>query len=161
MGATTDERRAALAASIARFVEAVEEQPDRLFLQAVDGRTPRDIVAHLIGWNRNAIEVDAALRRGELHPSLGDPGPNFSKTNALSMARYDSRDKGQLLGQLRDSAADYDAMLRALPEVEWDDNHGVFAGRWAVTNGSLAGALVRDFDEHREEIEHWPVSAVS
>jgi hypothetical protein len=153
---TPSERRQELAASIARFAEAVEQQPDELFLHPVDGRTPRDIVAHLIGWNRNAVAASADIRRGQLPACLADPGPDFSKTNADSMTRYNGRDKGELLAELRASAAEYDAMLRALPEEEWDDNHGVVRGRWPVSNGNLVAALVHDFDTHREEIVSWP-----
>ena len=114
----SQEQRAALARAIAQFTEAVERQSEGVFLQAVDGRAPRDIVAHLIGWNRGAVAASAELRRGELPACLTDPGPNFNRINALSMAEYDSRDKAELLDQLRASAADYDAMLRDLPAAE-------------------------------------------
>lgn len=149
-------QRAALATAIARFAEAVERQPDELFLQAVDDRTPRDIVAHLIGWNRAAVTASGELRRGQLPACLTDPGPNFSRINALTMAEYASRDKAELLDQLRASAADYDAMLRDLPADEWADNHGIVLGDWPVSNGNLVAALLHDFTHHRGEIECWP-----
>ena len=60
---TIHEQRAALAKAIATFAEAVERQLDELFFQAVDGRTPRDIVAHLIGWNCAAVTASGELRR--------------------------------------------------------------------------------------------------
>jgi hypothetical protein len=126
------------------------------FLHAVDGRTPRDIVAHLIGWNYHAIEASQYIRRGEMPPSLVDPGPDFSTVNGASMARFASRDRTELLGQLRESADAYDAMLRALPEAEWDDHHGVQRGTWRVTNGSFAEVMIGEFDHHRAEIAGWP-----
>ncbi len=98
---TIHEQRAALAKAIATFAEAVERQLDELFFQAVDGRTPR-----------------GELRRGQLPACLTDPGPNFSLINALALAEYASRDKAELLHQLRGSASDYDAMLRDLPAAE-------------------------------------------
>ncbi len=153
---TRQAQRAALATAIVTFAEAVERQPAELFLSAVDGRTPRDIVAHLIGWNRAAVTASAELRRGQLPACLTDPGPNFSRINALAMAEYPSRDKAELLDQLRASAADYDMMLRDLPAAEWDDSHGIVLGDWPVSNGNLAAALIHDFTHHRGEMECWP-----
>lgn len=154
--ASPEERRAGLLASIDQFVTAVEALPEGQFLHEVDGRTPRDIVAHLIGWNYHAIEASRFIARGEMPPSLVEPGPDFSRVNGESMVRYAARDRAELLGQLRESAAAYDAMLRGLPEAEWDDNHGVTRGDWAVTNGSFVGIMIGEFDHHRQEIATWP-----
>jgi hypothetical protein len=154
--ASTEERRAALQESLDRFVRVVEGLPEEQFLHTVDGRTPRDIVAHLIGWNYYAIEASDFIRRGEVPPSLIDPGPDFSRANGESMARFPSMDKGTLLGQLRESGINYDTMLRDLPAAEWDDNHGVVRGKWEVTNDSFVGIMIGEFDHHRQEIESWP-----
>src|SRR2546429_1162047 len=151
-----DERRARLMEAIERFVQAVESLPDEPFLREVDGRSPRDVVAHLIGWNRYTIEGEEELKRGELPSYLVDPGEDFSKANAESMRRYASRDKGELLGQLRASTQELDRFLRALSPAEWDDNHGVTWRGRPVTTGWLVRALVHDYNEHRREIENWP-----
>jgi hypothetical protein len=129
---------------------------DEQFLHTVGDRTPRDIVAHLIGWNYHAIEASDFVRRGEMPPSLIDPGPDFSRVNGESIARFASQDKGALLGQLRESGVAYDAMLRDLPAAEWEDNHGVVLGKWAVTNDAFVEIMIGEFDHHRQEIETWP-----
>ena len=154
--ATTEEQRASLQANIARFAATVEALPDERYLHMVGGRTPRDIVAHLIGWNHHAIEASAFIQCGEMPPSLIDPGPDFSAVNAASMARFASRDKGELLGQLRASTVAYGALLENLPEEEWGDNHGVTLGDWAVTIGSFLGIMIGEFEHHRQEIASWP-----
>lgn len=151
-----EERRAALRESLDRFVGVVEGLPDERFLHVDGGRTPRDITAHLIGWNYYAIEASEFIGRGEVPPSLVDPGPDFSRVNGESMARFPSRDKGELLGQLRESGVAYDAMLRDLPAAEWGDNHGVVRGKWQVTNDSFVEIMIGEFDHHRQEIESWP-----
>jgi hypothetical protein len=156
--ADRDAQQAAWRASVERFVAAVERLPEGAFLHESGGRTPRDIVAHLIGWHYYAIEASEFIRRGELPPSLVDPGPDWCNVNAASMARFDSRDRAGLLGQLRASAEEYGAMLRTLPDAEWDENHGVQRGNWAVTNGSFVGIMTGEFDTHRQEIETWPTS---
>jgi hypothetical protein len=148
-------RRAALATAIERFIAMLEAQPPALFLHARAGRTPRDIVAHLIGWNRSAVAARPVLAHGELPECLVEPGPDFVNTNARAMATYDSRDKAILLAQLRDSAAAWDAMLRALPAVEWDETNGVRLGQWPVSNGALVEALTEDYEHHREELSQW------
>jgi len=149
-------RRAALATAVARFIAVVEAQPDALFLHEWAGRTPRDIVAPLIGWNHNAVAMRAARARGELPACLVEPGPDFSNTNARAMATYASCDKAILLVQLRDSAAAWDAMLRELPEAEWDETNGVRSGSWSVSNGAMAEALTEDYEHHRKAISQWP-----
>lgn len=114
----TDERVAALRTSVERFADVVAGLPEPLFLRDVGGRTPRDIVAHLIGWNWNTIEGDEQHRRGEVPAYLVDPGEDFSTVNAAAMRRYASRDRDELLGQLRDSLAALEAYLGALPPAD-------------------------------------------
>lgn len=156
VSARQEARRVALATAITRFIAAVEAQPDALFLHAWAGRTPRDIVAHLIGWNHSAMATRSALARGELPACLVEPGPDFSNTNARAMATYASHDKGTLLAQLRDSAAAWDAMLRDLPESEWEETNGVRLGSWSVSNGAMVEALTEDYEHHGKEISQWP-----
>lgn len=150
------ERRTALQESLDRFVRAVEGLSEEQFLHRAVDRTPRDIVAHLIGWNYHAIDASDYIRRGEMPPSLIDPGPDFSRVNGESIARFPSEDKGTLLGQLRESAIVYDTMLRDLPAAEWTDNHGVVRGNWSVTNDSFVEIMIGEFDHHRQEVEGWP-----
>ena len=159
MSAGAGERRARLREAVGRFVESVEGLPEEAFLREVDGRSPRDIVAHLIGWNRYTVEAHDELQRGELPACLADTGEDFATVNARSMERYASRDRRELLNELRASAEELDRLLASLPPEEHDDNHGVTWRGRAVTVGWLADAVSGDFDEHREEIENWAGAA--
>ena len=159
MSASAEERRARLREAVARFAESVERLPEEAFLREVDGRSPRDIVAHLIGWNRYTVDARDELRRGELPACLADTGEDFAKVNARSMERYASHDRGELLGELRASAGELDRLLASLPPEELDDNHGVTWRGRPVTVAWLASAVRRDFDEHRREIEKWDSAA--
>jgi hypothetical protein len=152
----TDARVAALRASVERFADAVADLPEPLFLQEVGGRTPRDIVAHLIGWNWYTIEGDEQHRRGELPAYLVDPGEDYSTVNAAAMRRYASRDRDELLAQLRDSLAALEAYLVALPPAAWDDDHGVSYNGRPLTLARLVGTLTHDYDHHYQEIVAWP-----
>lgn len=155
----TDERIAALHASVERLADAVAALPEPLFLRETDGRSPRDIVAHLIGWNHYTIEGYEQQRRGELPAYLVDPGEDFSTVNAAAMRRYASRDRGELLGQLRDSLAALEAFLGALSPAEWADDYGVGYNGRPLTLARLVGTLGGDYDHHREEIATWPERA--
>ena len=159
MSAGAEARRARLSEAVARFVESVERLPEEAFLREVDGRSPRDIVAHLIGWNRYTVEAREELRRGELPACLADTGEDFAKVNARSMERYASRDRGELLAELRASAEELDRLLASLPPEELDDNHGVTWHGRPVTVGWLASAVRHDFEEHRRELEAWEGAA--
>ncbi len=159
MSAGAGERRARLREAVGRFVESVEGLPEEAFLREVAGRSPRDIVAHLIGWNRYTVEAHDELRRGELPACLTDTGEDFSKVNARSMQRYASRDRRELLAELRASAEELDRLLASLPPEEHDDNHGVTWRGRPVTVGWLTDAVRYDFDEHRQEIENWDATA--
>ena len=159
MSAGAGERRAKLRAAVARFVESVERLPEEAFLREEDGRSPRDIVAHLIGWNRYTVEAHDELRRGELPACLADTSEDFATVNARSMQRYASRDRRELLVELRASAEELDRLLASLPPEEQDNNHGVTWRGRPVTVGWLADAVRRDFDEHRQEIENWARAA--
>ncbi len=155
------ERRRKLREAFEGFVGSVEALPEGSFLRVVDGRSPRDVVAHLIGWNSAAVAGYEQQRRGETPSYLVDPGPDWSHFNAESLRRYPSRDRAELLAELRRSFAEYDAFLRALPPAEWDASHGATFRDRPVTPRRLAGGLTHDYTEHREELEHWPCTAIA
>lgn len=52
--------------SIEDFVHCVASLKEELFLKKLNHWSPRDVVAHLIGWNRYIIEGSNQIRRGEL-----------------------------------------------------------------------------------------------
>jgi hypothetical protein len=64
------------------FVASVTALDESLFRRDVNGWTPRDIVAHLIGWNRYKVLGAKQIMRGELPFYDVDPGPDYSKVNA-------------------------------------------------------------------------------
>ena len=157
---TEDGRRARLTEAVERFARSVEALPEDAFLREVDGRSPRDIVAHLIGWNRYTVQTHDELKRGELPSCLADTGEDFGKVNARSMERYASRDRGELLAELRASREELDRLLASLSPEEQADSHGVTWRGRPVTVGWLADAVIHDFDEHREELAGWYGPAV-
>jgi hypothetical protein len=152
------------------FAASVAALDEGLFLRKVNGWTPRDIVAHLIGWNRYIILGAKQILRGELPFYDVDPGPNYSKINAALVRECGDTDRSVLLERLAESAGELKAFLRAMAPEEWARDCGVqHAGEDLtvestadnlVTVKSTVDDLVADYDHHRAQLEDLRASAV-
>ena len=88
--------------SVELFAASVASVDERLFLSEVTSWTARDIVAHLIGWNRYVVRGAMQIQRGELPFYDVDPGPNYSKVNAVLVRECADTDRSALLESLHD-----------------------------------------------------------
>ena len=88
-------------------------EPDA-FLKKLGGWTPRDIVAHLVGWNAYVVEGSRQLQRGELPFYDRDPGDNYEKVNAELIRKHGSTERDTLVLALESSANALAAFLREL-----------------------------------------------
>ena len=86
--------------SIEDFVHCVASLNKQFFLRRSDHWSPRDVVAHLIGWNRYTIEGSNQIRRGELPFYEIDPGEDCCKVNAVLILEYSSTDRQEMLAEL-------------------------------------------------------------
>ncbi|MFQ5754049.1 MAG: ClbS/DfsB family four-helix bundle protein, partial [bacterium] len=111
--------------NVVDFVRCVTSLSHDLFLKKLDGWSPRDIVAHLIGWNRYMIEGSKQIKKGELPFYDIDPGENYSKINAVLVREYSSMDKQELLNELQNSAQELKQFLLSLNPEEWQHDYGV------------------------------------
>ena len=84
---TIDGQIARLDRSVEELAAAVASLDEKLFLERLNGWSSRDIVAHLVGWNRLIIEGSRQIMRGELPSYDVDPGENYSKVNAKLIPR--------------------------------------------------------------------------
>ena len=146
---------------VAEFTRCIESLPSNQFLAPLGNWTPRDIVAHLIGWNRYVVRGSRQLQRGELPFYDVDPGENFSKVNAALVKEYPSVDSGELLSQLRASAEELREFLAELDESDWDRDFGVRHNEEVLTIGGSVDELIRDYPHHQEQIEAWASSSSS
>lgn len=144
----TDLRREVVA-----FEAAVAALPAGIFLAPLGRWTPRDIVAHLVGWNRYVIRGARQILEGELPFYDIDPGEDFANVNAAHVADYPSRDRARLLEQLRASAGELEAFLRDLDPGPWTRDHGVRHGDSVVTVRGTVDELIADYAHHRAQIE--------
>jgi hypothetical protein len=133
---------------------------DGEFLAPGNGRSPRDVVAHLVGWNDHMIEASSSILAGK-PPAYYADAPNGYKTiNARFVAQHSSISKTQLLRHLGSSMDRFVAFLATLPPGELTADHGVkhYSGRPATVNG-IVDSLSRDYREHTHQVSDWMRSA--
>ena len=144
-----------LARCIEDFAGYIDSLPKNLFLKKIDDWSPRDILAHLIGWNRYTIEGGQQIARGETPTYFVDPGDDFCKVNAVLVREYHSTNKQELLRQLELSARELKEFLLSLDPAEWESDHGVSYEGGHVTIKNTVAALIGDYVQHKEQIKQW------
>jgi mycothiol maleylpyruvate isomerase-like protein len=141
--------------SVREFVECVEALPETLWLTKIVNWTPRDVVAHLIGWNVYVHEGCDLLRAGKTPAYLNDREHDYRHVNAASVERFASRDRRTLLGELDASFQALERYLAELDAATWDADTGVRVNGRPVTIRNSVRAFARDYDSHRRRLEQW------
>ncbi len=152
---TIDAQISRLDDSVEELAAAVASLDEKSFLERLNGWSSRDIVAHLVGWNRIIIEGSRQITRGELPFYDVDPGENYSKVNAKLIRDYPSTDRHELLDELRTSARELAGFLETLDVDTWQRDFGVRHGASIVTIRNTIEELIDDYDHHRKQIEEW------
>ena len=139
-----------------RGVELFEDQVRALqpgsFLELAGRWSPRDMVAHLIGWMRYIVPGSEQIRRGQLPFYDLDPGDNFSNVNAQLVRDYPSKDPDTLLAELDAAAGELIAYLRRLDPEDWERDFGVRHRGEKVTIASTVGEVIDDFAHHARQL---------
>jgi hypothetical protein len=146
----------ALRANISVFIAHATAIPDEAFLRTVTEWSPRDVVAHLIGWNVYTLEGCRDLQQGKAPPFLADEANDFKNVNAASVLRYASPDKRELFAQLQKTADELLVYLGQLEPSAWTQDFGVpgESGRPNLIINDVA-ALAADYLGHAQEITAW------
>ncbi len=152
---TIDEQIAKFRRAVAELSATVEKLDFELFLHHPGTWSPRDIVAHLIGWNYAVVAGSEQLRRGELPFYDVDPGEGYRRVNAELVRRYSSTDRAVLLAELEVSAAALAGYLATLDAATWSRDSGVRHRGEALSILGTAGELIADYDHHRQQIDAW------
>ena len=141
--------------SIEDFVHCVASLSEELFLKRHNHWSPRDVVAHLIGWNRYIIEGSNQIRRGELPFYDIDPGEDYSKVNAVLVLQYSSTDRQEMLDELQVSYQELKQFIQSLDPSEWSRDYGVRLEGDVITIQNTVDELIEDYDIHKERIRDW------
>ena len=125
------------------------------FLLKLKSWSSRDIVAHLIGWNRAIIRGSQQILKGELPYYDVDSGENYSKVNADFVRNYSSTDPQEMIKDLRGSADELSQFLKSLNEKDWSHDFGVKNKGLPITIQSSVNDLIEDYEHHTVQIENW------
>ncbi len=129
---------------------------DKQFLTPMDGWSPRDVVAHLIGWNGLMIEASRSILAGQTPTYYRDAPNDYSHINAGFTAKFSSRSRSELLTELNSSLDIFEAFLTTLPDEELTNAHGVvhYSGELA-TLARITQSLAGDYRSHTRQIQGW------
>ncbi len=153
-------RESLLKEQIKRFSHAVEDftlsvtpLTENMLLRKLGSWSPRDILAHLIGWNRYIIEGSEQLKRGELPFYDIDPGENYSNVNAVLVSKYSSENKQELLDELQTSAQELQQFLNLLNPTDLERDFGVRHNGVVITIQNTVDEYIEDYVHHRKQIK--------
>jgi hypothetical protein len=138
---------------VAAFEECVRSLHEDQFLRKLNHWSPRDIVAHLIGWNRALIQGCNQIRKGELPFYDIDPGENYSKINDGFVKTISSESPEKLLSAMDTSARELSDFLRTVNPDEWDHDYGVRHKEAVITIRNSMDELIEDYTHHLRQIE--------
>ena len=133
----------------------VTSPDEHMFLRPIRQWSPRDIVAHLVGWNRYLVKGADQIMRGELPFYDIEPGENYSKVNAALVRTYSSTNRDELLDDLWASAQELGQYLRSLDTTQWDRDYGVRHAGAIITIRNSVDELIDDYHHHTEQISTW------
>jgi len=85
------------------FCNCVLSVPETLFMASINGWSPRDVVAHLIGWNGQMIAASQEILRGETPQYYADAPNDYQNINTSFVARFASQSKAELISELKAS----------------------------------------------------------
>jgi hypothetical protein len=125
------------------------------FLMKLNGWSSRDIVAHLIGWNRAIVQGSRQILKAELPFYDVDSGENYSKINADFVRNYSSTDLQEMVMEMFRSADELLEFLKTLNEKDWSHDFGVKNKGLTITIKSTVDDLIEDYAHHTTQIEKW------
>jgi len=135
------------------FVDCVRGLSREGFLGSLGEWSPRDIVAHFIGWNRITLVGSAQIREGVLPFYFHDGSNDYREVNAGFLSRFPSSDAEGLLAEMAETKEALVCYLKTVPEEEWGQDSGVIHYRGGpATTARCVDSLIRDYRKHREEI---------
>ena len=138
------------------FCKCILSLPDLLLVSDMNGWSPRDVIAHLIGWNQHMIEASSAILHGQTPAYYADAPNDYRNINARMVLTYSSRSKEELLAEMESSMKTFRQFIASLGPEELVDSHGVLhhSGRPATVAGIIE-SLTQDYQHHALEIQQW------
>lgn len=129
---------------------------DEQFLSSMNGWSPRDVAAHLIGWNRLMVEASLSIIAGKPPTYYDDARNDYSNINSGFTTKYPSQSKQELIAELQSSIEKFEAFINTLPAEELAADHGVvhYSGSPATVT-RVVNTLAGDYRYHTQQIMEW------
>lgn len=129
---------------------------DGQFLSSMNGWSPRDVAAHLIGWNSLMVEASLSILAGKSPTYYDDARNDYSNINSGFTTKYPSQSKQELLAELQSSIEKLEAFINTLPAEELAADHGVihYSGSPATVT-RIVNSLAGDYRYHTQQIMEW------
>ena len=137
----------------ADFVRLVRTLTPEQLLRRGGGWAPRDVVAHLIGWNRYIRMGCDDIRAGRTPFYHGDAPNDYGTFNAEFTATYDSTNGLALLSQLAEASRGLREHFAETSEADWARDFGPQHYRGGpATIDRCAESISNEYEEHGKEI---------
>ena len=138
------------------FTNLILSLSNEQFLSSINDWTPRDVVAHLIGWNGLMIESSLSILAGKPPLYYNDVQNDYSNINSGFTAKHSSQSKQELLAELQSSMKKLEAFIHTLSTEELVANHGVFHYSCSpATVSKIINSLAGDYQYHTHQITEW------
>jgi len=137
----------------ADFVHQLRMLTPVQLLRQDGGWAPRDVVAHLIGWNRNIRSGCDEIRAGRVPSYHQDALNDYRTINAGFTAVYDSTDAQVLLMQLAEASRALRDYFEQISESDWARDFGPRHYRGGpATIDRCAESITREYEEHGRQM---------
>jgi len=148
-----DQQLADLDIAYAAFVGTARRISPQAFLASLGDWTPRDILAHFIGWNRITLIGCRELQEKKEPYYFYDGTNDYRLVNAGFIKQYPSTDRDALLDEIALTLDNLVVYLKGVDEAAWEQDFGIVHYRGGpATVSRCVDSLIRDYRKHREEV---------
>ena len=115
----------------------------------------RELLAHLIGWDRANVRAARELQRGELPSFYAYRDPDWRSYNARLVSRHRRGTFRELLRATQESQVKLIAFFSRVPAIEFEKDQGVRFRGYKVTLARLLQADAKDVRVHAAQLRRF------
>ena len=141
--------------SVEEFKKFILSLESDIYLKKFTDWSPRDVLAHLVGWNRYTIKGSKQIMERESPLYFDEPGEDFCKVNEVLVKKYSTTDRKKLINELDISLGELKDFLRSISENEWEKDFGVRYKGYSITIRNSVEGLIKDYIKHKKDVEDW------
>ena len=117
--------------------------------------SPREMLAHLAGWDETNFNAANEILSGELPGFYGHFDRDWATYNARLVNEHAIDDFEDLLSSVRGTQKKLLDLIEDIPADDLWKDRGIRAKRWKVTIGSLLEVELQDEEQHYSQLKHF------